>query len=159
MKKIVLIRHSNAESGSFDTSDFNRKLSAKGKQRAKQQANLLLTKNTIPDLIITSNAKRSYETALAFAEVLNKNCPVQQVSFLYEDFTTNDFFNLINKIDDCYETVFLVGHNPTISTMASRLDSDELFTFKPCTICVFEVGNKWQTVDIADGELADFITV
>ena len=156
MKELILIRHSNAESGSFSTPDFDRKLSAKGKDRVQLQANILLNKHKTPDLIITSSAKRALETAHIFSDLLNKDCPIQQIPFLYEDFTTCDFFNLINKIGDSCDTVILVGHNPTISVMASRLDSDELFSFKPCTMCVFEVGNKWANVDIADGKLIGF---
>ena len=157
MKKIVLIRHSNAEPGGFSTPDFDRKLSAKGRERAVLQANTLLNNSGIPDLIITSNAKRAHETALIFSEILNKNCPIQQVPFLYEDFATSDFFNLINGINDSYNNIIVIGHNPTISVMASKLDSDELFSFKPCAMCIFEVGNKWGDVDIADGNLISFI--
>ena len=158
MKELILIRHSNAESDSFNMSDFERKLSNKGIKRAKYQASEMQIRGKVPDLIITSTAVRAIETTNIFIEILGKDLPVKEVAFLYEDFTTSDFFNLINSINNSYSTVMLVGHNPTISSMAYRLDSDISISFRPCEISIYNVGDSWDTLEVDGGKVVEVIT-
>ena len=158
MKELILVRHSNAESESFSNSDFDRKLSGKGIKRAKSQAIEMQSRGKVPDLIITSSAVRAIETADIFFEIFENNCPIKEVAYLYEDFTTSDFFNLINSIDNSYSTVMLVGHNPTISAMAYRLDSDNSISFRPCEISIYNVGDRWDTLEVDGGEFLDVIS-
>jgi len=148
VKKLILVRHSNAEAGSFSTPDFKRKLTPMGKNIANLQASRIANKKIIPDLIITSTALRAQETTDIFINVLKFNGLVQSHGFLYEDFTTFDFFELINNISESYHTVLIVGHNPTISIMASRLDSNVMVSFSPCTVAVFETNNNWTSIEV-----------
>lgn len=158
MNELILIRHSNAESESFNNSDFERKLSDKGIKRAKHQANKMQLSGKIPDLIITSSAVRAIETSNIFLEELRADCPVKEIPFLYEDFTTSDFFNLLNSIDNSYSTVMLVGHNPTISSMAYRLDSNISISFRPCEISIYNVGDRWDKLEVGGGRVVDVIS-
>jgi phosphohistidine phosphatase len=157
VKKLILVRHSDAEHSSFDTPDFDRRLTPQGQKRAKLQANLLLNKNLIPNLIITSNAIRAKETASLFLPILYPDCQIQHVSLLYDNFTTTDFFNLISRIDAKKTTVMVVGHNPTISVMASRLDFKSQLLFKPCSMAIFNIAKEWESLEVGDAILSDFM--
>jgi len=157
VKKLILIRHADAETGSFSTSDFNRKLTDKGKNRAIIQANRIKSMNINPDLIITSNAIRALETTEIISNILSPNCPIQKVPLLYDDFTSSDFFNLLSKIDNSIETIALVGHNPNISVMASRIDSNAKINFAPCSIGIFTLGESWRDADVGLGKLIELI--
>lgn len=157
MKKLILLRHSFAESGSFSTPDFNRRLTPKGKSRANLHANKLLKKGLVPDLIITSTAIRAEETTEIISTVLNYRGPINRVSLLYEDFATLDFFKLLNNINSSMNTVLLIGHNPTISTMASRIDRDSLVSFRPCSIGIFEVNSKWNQLEVGSGRMVEYV--
>jgi len=155
-KKLILVRHSDAESGSFSSPDIKRRLTPEGKNKANMQARRLLKKNLLPDLIITSTASRALETTEIFSNVLKFNCSVLQMSFLYEDFTTSDFFALLNEISDSIKTVVIIGHNPTISVMASRLDLDAMVSFNPCSVGIFDINTSWNSVLVGDAKLAEF---
>jgi phosphohistidine phosphatase len=157
VKKLILVRHSDAEHSSFDTPDFDRRLTPQGQKRAKLQANLLLNKNLIPNLIITSNAIRAKETVALLLTILNPDCQIQLVPFLYDDFTTTDFFNLISSIDENKTVVMVVGHNPTISVMASRLDFKSQLSFKPCSMAIFNTTKEWNLLEVGDAKLSDFM--
>lgn len=157
MKKLILVRHSDAEHSSFDTPDFDRRLTPQGRKRVKLHANFLLNKNLIPDLIITSNAIRATETVALFLPILNPDCQIKYVPFLYDDFTTADFFNLISSIDANKTVVMVVGHNPTISVMASRLDFKSQLSFKPCSIAIFNTAKEWNLLEVGDAILSDFM--
>ena len=158
MSRLILIRHSIAESGSFETSDFERKLTPQGVKRAYNQSEELKNKNIKPDLIISSSATRAIETAGIFSEQIGERCPVKEVPFLYENYTTNEFFSFLNTIDNKYSTVLLVGHNPTISEMAYRLDSDVSVAFSPCEIVIVSVGNNWNLLEVGGGKIDEVIS-
>jgi phosphohistidine phosphatase len=68
MKTIILMRHSKAEQGNFEISDFDRKLTEKGKSDADIAAKILIKKIKKIDLIVTSSAKRTLKTAKIIAE-------------------------------------------------------------------------------------------
>ncbi len=157
MKQLVLVRHSDTESTSFSMPDRARKLTPKGKNKAKIQASRLKKINLIPDLIITSDAIRAEETADIFSKALCSNCPMLKVPFLYEDFTTTEFFTLINELDDSYNTVFIVGHNPNISLMASRLDAESIVSFNTCSIGIFNLADCWSKVEVMKGKMIEYL--
>ena len=156
MKQLILVRHSDAESGSFSLPDINRRLTPEGKNKANLQVRRLLSGDLKPDLLITSTAKRAVETTEIFSNVLKFRRSILQVSFLYEDFTTSDFFALLNEISESVNTVILVGHNPTISVMASRLDPDVLVSFNPCSIGIFNIGSFWNSVSVGDSKMIEY---
>jgi phosphohistidine phosphatase len=60
MKTIVFMRHAKAEVIKLEKSDFDRKLTDKGKIDAQNAAKSLLKDIHKIDLIITSSAKRTF---------------------------------------------------------------------------------------------------
>ena len=151
MRELILIRHSYAEPGMLNMSDFNRDLTSKGVERAVNQSKLLKDRDITPSLIISSNAVRAIKTARIFADIFGNTCPIQEVSQLYDDLTTADFFNILNKIDNSMSTVLLFGHNPTMERMASMLCNKTNVTFKPCHISAFSINNDWKNLQVGNG--------
>lgn len=158
MKKLILIRHSFAESGSLAPSDYKRNLTVVGEKVAQNQAKLLLKKNLIPDLIITSTATRAIQTTNKFDTILNPTNGVKTVKFLYEDYTTLEFFNMLNAIEESITTAAIIGHNPTIAAMASRLDTDSYNGFEPCSMAVFSGFKQWATVQVGDAKILEYFS-
>ena len=83
MNKLILIRHSNAETGSFNMSDFERELTRKGVMRAEYQANELKIRGIMPDLVITSSATRAVQTTNVFVSKFERDCVMKKEPFLY----------------------------------------------------------------------------
>ncbi len=70
MKTLYLVRHAKSSWEQPELSDLERPLNKRGKKDAPFMGSLLKKKNEIPELIISSPAKRASSTAKRFAEEL-----------------------------------------------------------------------------------------
>lgn len=139
VKTFVFMRHAKAQKIEIDISDFDRKLTEKGKEDAKIAATTLI--KTIPqiDLIISSSAKRTYKTAKIVAEEYGiEKSNIAIFNELYEA-ELSEYIKVIRNINnEDYKTILIVGHNPTIGAIASVLSNHEIFDFKPGAYAVFQ---------------------
>ncbi|NTW10984.1 MAG: hypothetical protein HGA26_06465 [Chlorobiaceae bacterium] len=63
MKTLYIVRHAKAGWENGVTKDFDRTLSDRGLRTAPVMANLLKERKVVPDLVISSPAKRALTTA------------------------------------------------------------------------------------------------
>lgn len=140
MKTIILMRHAKAEQGNFEVSDFDRKLTEKGRSDAEIAAKILTKKVKKIDLIVTSSAKRTLKTAKIIAENFDINkSNILSIDEIYEANTESYLHVIRNLNDETVKTVAIVGHNPTIGAMASILSNHQIFDFKPSSFAVFNL--------------------
>ena len=134
MKHLYLIRHAKSSWDHPHLEDMKRPLSNRGKQDAPFMGNRLREMGVQPDLIISSPAKRAYKTARKIAK---------QVSFPRKKIIINDqiylngsqaLFNLVKGLDEQFKTVFLVGHNPDITSLAYLLTHHRVDNIPTCGI-------------------------
>ena len=154
MKQIFLVRHAQAETNNNST-DFERNLTDFGKQTADLVAKKISEKNIKPDQIITSPAKRAMQTSKIFANELNyPHAKIITNNILYSGFTTIDLLEMISKIDNDYNCVMIISHNPDISTITKKLILNSNITFKPSTTIGIEFNvNDWKDIEIRQGKL------
>ncbi len=119
MKRLYLIRHAKSSWDDPSLDDFDRPLSKRGKHDAPLMGKLLKQKNIIPDLILSSPAKRAKKTAKKIAKELGK-ANIVYLDELY-DASSQDLLADIKKISDTYTTVFLIAHNPRLNMLAYDL--------------------------------------
>ena len=115
MTDIVLWRHADAEPG---VPDLHRALTPKGQKQARRMARWLHDRLPPTAVIYASPAKRAQQTALALAHLGAR------------EFVTVDEFSPSTRVDaalgalrstDPTRTVVVVGHQPTLGELASRL--------------------------------------
>ena len=82
MKRIYFIRHAEAQSGGI--SDFERKLSPRGKEDAMRLGELLRSRRVAPHLIVSSSAVRALTTAQIIADALNAREVLRPLRELYD---------------------------------------------------------------------------
>jgi phosphohistidine phosphatase len=154
MKTIILMRHAKAEHGNFEISDFDRKLTEKGKSDADFAAKTLMKKVKKIDLIVTSSAKRTLKTAKIIAENfdIDKN-KIQSINEIYEA-SSDAYVHVLRSLnDEKVKTVIIVGHNPTIGAMAAILSGNEIIEFKPSSFAVFNLSiDTWKMFRIVKAE-------
>lgn len=144
MKKLFLIRHAKSDWTNPELKDIERYLNERGYSNANMMAEKF---NYTPDLIISSPAIRAMSTALIFSRNLNYNantiCIKQE---LYES-SMQDYLDVINAIDNTYNTVLLFAHNPTISDLTQHLTQTLHMEMPTCAIAGinFDV-NDWKKV-------------
>ncbi len=155
MKRLLLIRHAEAEPINQEITDFERKLSDKGIVDAQKMAEYLLENNIQPDCIISSSANRTLQTARIFANVLKY--PLHKIienSNLYNGYTTNYFLELLAKCGGDNQTIAVVAHNPEIGNLAVNLSEDFRGGFPPCSVLLLEFEEeKWKDIEVRTGRV------
>ncbi len=68
MKTLYIIRHAKSSWKDTTLDDFDRSLNKRGKLNAPLMGDRLKSKNIVPDLILSSPAKRAKKTAKIIAE-------------------------------------------------------------------------------------------
>src|SRR6185437_13114196 len=91
-----------------------------GKRHCLQLAHVLNALNIQFDLIVSSNLKRSLQTASLVGNETGYEAPIQISKALAPEATTHEFQHLLQECRD-RENVLLVGHNPNINTFLGSL--------------------------------------
>ena len=131
MKKLILLRHAKSSWKDLSINDFNRPLNKRGNRDVPIMADKFLNRNIKLDLIISSSAKRTLDTATIFSEVLGYTADILLKDELYEA-SSYEILKCINQIDDIYCNVLIVCHNPGITNLTNYL-SDFLIPNIPTT--------------------------
>jgi phosphohistidine phosphatase len=124
MKILYLVRHAKAISADVGVTDFKRALTKTGRNDARSMGKKLRKKAIEPELLISSPADRTLETAHIFAKKLGY--PPQKI-WLKEEIYDEDaeaLQELIKQIDDKHTTVMFFGHNPSVSDLAKAFLPD-----------------------------------
>ena len=152
MKKLIIVRHAKAEQGGYDR-DFQRRLSDKGKDDARNIARDLKEWNIFPDYMISSPAVRALTTARIYAEELNfPKEKIVEKKGLYFDFTTREFVDMIHEIPEECENLFVFGHNPFMYFVAENMSSNFNGDMPTCSTIVLEFNVKtWEGVEPREG--------
>lgn len=157
MKKIFLIRHAKSDWGNHFISDFDRALSSRGKKDAPKMGEILESKKTMPNLIVSSPAKRAITTAKIFSAILNY--PIDAIleePIIYEA-TTQNLLDVINRIEDKYDSVLMFGHNPAFTVLANLLGDKYIDNMPTCAIVELALGvDTWSQVGADSGEVISF---
>lgn len=122
MKKLILIRHGEAEPETTKTNDFNRDLTLAGKQDAAKMAAMLLNHVVAPDLIVSSSAVRAINTANIFAATFGFDA-VTPTAEIYEA-SAETLLKMVNQFDNAHEIICLIGHNPGVSNLLYHLTGE-----------------------------------
>ena len=121
MKRLTLMRHGDAQWKDPEVADFARPLNRRGNNEAEAIARRLSELQLIPDLIITSPARRAAQTAETVARELN----LPPRSLQYEEGLylagAEEILKLVRGIGPLVSHLMIVCHNPGISEVAHML--------------------------------------
>lgn len=127
MKKIILIRHGKSAWDEPHLLDYQRPLGERGFRDLPIMAKRLVEKNCVPDLIISSSAKRSAQTTEIIAKELAYN--TDKIIFadqLYHA-SAKTILQVLKTQNNKLNVIFVVGHNPGmtdfIQLMGQNLDN------------------------------------
>ena len=118
MKKLYIIRHAKSSRSDETLEDFERPLNKRGKANAPIMGERLKEKGIMPDIIISSPAKRAKTTAEIIAKEIGYEKKVLFDANIYEA-NVNELSKILRALDDKNKTVFLVGHNPSLNDLAN----------------------------------------
>jgi phosphohistidine phosphatase len=118
-KTLLIIRHAKSSWEAGTLTDFERPLNDRGKKDAPVMAQKLKDKDIRIDAFVSSPAKRAKKTAELFAEVYDQK-EVIFISKLYHA-SVETFFEVIETLDDNFNSVALFSHNPGITEFVNLL--------------------------------------
>ena len=154
MKTLFLLRHAKSNRDAAGGNDFERTLALKGINDAKEAGKFLKTGKRFPEKIVCSPAARARETIEIVLESAGRKADLVFENKIYSG---NDsiLLDLIRNSADDKDSLMIVGHNPSIETLAGILMQghfpDE--EYKTCGILAleFDVG-KWKDIKEKSGK-------
>ncbi|ACZ12291.1 SixA phosphatase family protein [Sulfurospirillum deleyianum] len=157
MKKIYFIRHAKSSWSDETLDDFLRPLNARGKADLRLMGRRLKSFDVLPNTIYSSPAKRALKTAKALAEIIGYDKKdIQLHEALYEG-SYETYLDVIHQIEDTCDSVFIVGHNPTITEVAERLSGAILSNIPTCAIvCIAFEAEHFQEIGEESGHILFF---
>jgi phosphohistidine phosphatase len=121
VKDVCLVRHAKSSWDHADMRDYDRPLDERGIRDAPMMAKKMHDLYLVPDLIITSGAKRARTTA----EFFSKEFGLGKEHFLVNDklyeATPEDVYDVIRDAPDTARFIYVFGHNPTLTWVANSI--------------------------------------
>lgn len=129
MRQLTLIRHAKSSWKNPELIDFDRPLNKRGKRDLPGIARRVAHFGLMPDIILSSGAKRAITTATEVAQALAISPEqIQQVPELYESCYETLLHTLQNQPDH-YRHIMLFGHNPGLQQLGFYLTQEPLEKF------------------------------
>jgi|SRR5690554_7032819 len=152
IKDLFLIRHAESSHPSR-TKDFDRPLNDKGYIEAEVMSDKLARHIILPELLISSPAKRALSTATIFADKLR--IPAHQIqpeNMIYEA-NASLLLSIINYLPEKYNRVALFGHNPGITEFAGYISGSYIRNIPTAGIIHIRFTTNWKMVSVGSGEI------
>ena len=118
-KTLILARHAKSDWHSGALTDHERPLNRRGLRQAPQLAEALRDARIVPTLILSSDARRTEETALLMEPIFN-HPRIQFDHRLYLG-SLDDIAHVVGAYGTEDETIMVLGHNPGFSHAAAML--------------------------------------
>ena len=120
MSDLTLIRHAKSDWDDPALSDFDRPLNRRGKQAAPLMGRRIAERRMIPELIISSPARRARSTAKRIGKAMG----LEKSAILYKEelygATLDQLIALLHALPDCRH-IAILGHNPGLSDLGQWL--------------------------------------
>ena len=145
MKTILCVRHAKSAWDDPSVSDSERKLTHRGKSDAKTMAKRLLENSIEIDAFVSSTAKRAMKTAKLFMKQYDKDKKKLQLAPSLYEASVQDFYDVVESLDDEYKTVALFSHNPGITEFVNSLGCSAVYDMPTCSVYAVNVKAKhWK---------------
>jgi len=153
-KQLVIIRHGKSDWAEPGMSDFDRPLNHRGNKNAPEMAERISRKNLVPQLVVSSPAKRAITTAGHFSTVWNMPLSnIQQEPAIYEANVTA-LLMVVNQLDNLVERAAMVGHNPGLTDFINYLADAHIYNLPTAGVVVIDFPfDDWSMISQHTGSL------
>jgi phosphohistidine phosphatase len=120
MKTVLIMRHAKSSWDKAFTADHDRPLKKRGKHDSPRMGRLIREQDLVPDLIITSSAKRAVATAEAVALACGYEHEIEVTREFYHA-GVDAYIDWLQSLPDHCHRVLIVGHNPGMEELLEEL--------------------------------------
>lgn len=152
MKTLYVLRH--AKSGWADNlqADFDRPLNQRGLNAAPFVGEVMAKRDALPDIVISSPARRAMQTAALFKESAGSNAEIKYDERIYEA-SVHALEIVVSQIDDKFESALIVGHNPGMEGLINYLTGTQEAMPTSALASINLVIDEWKEVKVRCGKL------
>jgi len=156
MKTLLILRHAKSSWKDEELDDHERPLNKRGLNDAPRMGTLIKEHDLVPEYILSSSAVRARHTAELAAEHCGYEGEIGGGRELYS-FASGDYLDALEKVDDGYSRVMVVGHNPGLEELAEWLTG--FYTNLPtATLAVLRLDiNHWS--ELEEGGVGELVQV
>ncbi|WP_457746530.1 SixA phosphatase family protein [Sulfurimonas sp.] len=152
------MRHAKSDWGDGTLSDFERKLKKRGYKDLNTIGSYLSLKGVMPEYIISSAALRAQITTESLAKRISYDGEIEYMDELYLT-KPETILNVLSLEDDSNNSIFLVGHNPTLTELANFFQSENITKFPTTGVLKLNLEiNSWSEISHARGKIDFFIS-
>ena len=157
MKTLTLIRHAKSSWENDSLRDFDRPLNDRGKHDAPMMAKRLSQKGLMPDIMLSSPAKRAKKTALIMADIIGYDTD----EILFDDRLylagIAELIYFILEHNNGADHIMMFGHNPGITEFSNFLAACDIVNVPTCGIITIQFDmDSWETIESTKGNLVSF---
>tara|TARA_Y100001970_G_C13649750_1_gene562988 strand:- start:62 stop:559 length:498 start_codon:yes stop_codon:yes gene_type:complete len=153
LRYIILFRHGKSDWNVNYGCDHDRPVSKRGIKAAKKMGRYLSNIDQVPELIISSTALRALNTAEIAINAGKWSSDLVLEKKIYES-SVETLKNIISKQNDKYNSICLVGHEPTFSSFIERCNNSIWSRFPTASMARINFSiNSWYDIDLKLGSL------
>ena len=155
MKTLLILRHGKSSWTYNDLADHDRPLKKRGEFDAEKMGKLIVKKELVPQLIISSTATRARKTAKLVGYACGYNASIVKEHGLYMA-SPEDLIRILNLVDDDIQRLMMIGHNPGLEDLVSSL-TESYHAIPTCALAHIDLPiPSWSEVDItSNGNLVN----
>ena len=152
-KKLFLLRHAKSSWKDINQIDFDRPLNRRGNHDAPIMGKRIQLKHKCPEKILCSTALRARQT------LTNLRLDSAEITFddsIYQA-VPKDLLNIIKKQEQQFNSLMLVGHNPSITMLASYLLKVHLEDMPTCSLYILTFDTVfWKDIEHCSIAIEDY---
>lgn len=158
MKTLLILRHAKSSWADNSLSDHDRPLKGRGKRDAPRMGRLLKDQDLIPDLIISSSARRAILTAQLLADACDYDSEIEVTREFYHA-APETYLEYIAYLSEDVNVVMVVGHNPGVEDLVEEFsDSWQRMPTAALAVIHLDVASWMDLNSETEGELVNLWT-
>lgn len=157
MKTLYIVRHAKSSWADPGQADFDRPLNDRGKKDAPRMGKRLKERSILPDLLLSSPAKRALSTCKKIAAAIGyAEGRIKTDKRLYHA-SSETLLDIVQNLSDKLNDVMIFGHNPGLTDFVNDVLDSSISNIPTCGVVAgrFTV-NSWRDVENGAGELLFF---
>ncbi|MCK8520314.1 histidine phosphatase family protein [Aquimarina sp. D1M17] len=156
MKTLYMIRHAKS-SWEYDVPDDQRPLNKRGLRDAELVGEHLKTLIKPIDLVLSSPAKRAFDTAKIILSKLDISGDIFKVERELYDFGGNQVIETIKNCDNKINTLMIFGHNHAFTSLVNLFGSETIDNLPTAGVVGIEFEeDSWKSISVGKNLLKIF---
>tara|TARA_Y100001935_G_scaffold188464_1_gene156823 strand:+ start:290 stop:805 length:516 start_codon:yes stop_codon:yes gene_type:complete len=153
MLSLIIFRHAKSDWNTDSIGDHDRPLTQRGERAARTMGNFLSAIGKIPDLALTSPAKRAYDTLDLASRQGSWGCSIMTKPEIYEN-DIDHVIKLLHSFRKDPKSLLITGHEPTCSQIVSFFTGGSKIYFPTGTMAKIDFDlDSWVDIESGNGEL------